>query len=292
MPIVLSQGRSGASLPGIVLPGNTLVSNQVPKVGDYSQVMAKYNPQSYTEVVRPLPINLFYAWYDASEVSSIITNPSDQVTQWSDKSGNNNHLTISTTTFPKYNMSTQKGLKVVDFPVQGNNIGSNFMNVPGVSQSWFVVCKINATFGNAASILSYMTRNPDNGLSSWEMYNYDNDCFIGALGRSVPAPGALILEYGKARINGGTCIDNNYHMFEVVFNREALTTSIYLDGTLKDSKPDALPWNQITGARFKIFANRASSQFCTGSVAEVICMSGASDINRETVERYLTQKWL
>lgn len=294
MPVGLTQqfGTRGGPLQGAVLPVNPANVSQLPKFGTYNYAIRNINPQSLVIASRPLPIGLFYTWYDASESSSIITNPSNDVTQWSDKSGNGNHLTVTTTTLPKYNTRTQKGLKVVDFPIQGNTIGSNFMNVPGTSQSWFIVCQIDATFGNAASILSYMTRNPDNGISSWEMYNYDNDCFIGALGRSVPPPGSLILEYGKPRINGGTCINGSYRLFEVVFNREALTTSIYLDGVLKDSKPDTLPWNQITGARFKLFVNRSSSQFCTGAVAEVICMNSTDTVDRETVEKYLTEKWL
>ena len=136
-----------------------------------------------------------------------------------------------------------------------------------------------------------MTRNPDNGTSSWEIFANDNDCFVGALGRSVPAPGALILNYEPPRISGGQCLNNSYHLFEVAFDRETLTTSVYLDGDLKDSKSDTLPWNQITGARFRIFVGRSSQQFCTGAVAEVICLSGVDTSNRQAVQNYLTQKW-
>lgn len=291
--IILSQGRNSTGIPGAVLPVSPNAAS-IPKVGTYEYLMSKFNPQASLAVIppRPLPVDLFYAWYDASDASSITTNPSNEVTQWRDKSNNNNHLSYTITTLPKYNTKTQKGLNVVDFSVQGNTTGNSFMNIPSVSQTWFVVCKIDATFGNAASVLSYMTRNPDNGKSSWEMYAYDNECFIGALGRSVPAPGAIILEYGKPRINGGVCINGSYRLFEVSFDREAFTTSIYLDGILKDSKPDTLPWTQITGARFKIFTNRASSQFCTGTVAEVICMGGVNSVDRQTVESYLTQKWM
>lgn len=212
-----------------------------------------------TATETPFPSGSFYAWYDASDSTTLklSSTSSTILTAWNDKSNNNNSLTSIVSSNPVYNTKTHNSLQVVEFPTKGS-IGNTFMNVPGVSQTWFIVCQIDATFGNAASILSYMTRNPDNGTSSWEIFANDNDCFVGALGRSVPAPGALILNYEPPRISGGQCLNNSYHLFEVAFDRETLTTSVYLDGDLKDSKSDTLPWNQITGARFRIFVGRSS----------------------------------
>lgn len=231
----------------------------------------------------------FYAWYDASDSSSI-TLSSSRVVTWTDKSNNSNNLNIAVTTFPTYNTRTQNGLKVVDFNTQGNSIGNTFMNVPAVSQSWFIVCQVDAIYGNGASIMSYMTRNPDNGASGWQMYAYDNDVFVGALGRGTPPPGSLNLEYQQPRPIGAS-LNGEYHMFEVTFDRSLSATSVYLNGSLKDSKADTLPFNQITGARFRLFVNRASNQFCTGTAAEVICMNGVSATERNKIEGYLAWKW-
>jgi hypothetical protein len=80
-------------------------------------------------------------------------------------------------------------------------------------------------------------------------------------------------------------------MFEVVFDRSSQTTSVYLDGVLKTTKSDTLPF-MLNGGEIKLFSNRASSQFCTGAIAEIICLGNINSTDRANVQGYLIQKWL
>lgn len=255
-----------------------------------------HSPSSLGRAPKPvvssvvLPTQLFYAWYDASDSSSVLTAPNNEIIAWNDKSLNNNHLTSIISSPPTYNTETQKGHKVVTFSSPGS-ICRTSMNIPATSQTWFMVCKIAQITATPSSIMSYIN-SADQGRSSWQIYAYDEQCFIGALAKGLPAPlSAITLEYDKPRSSGGQCMVPGYHLFEVVVDREGLTTSIFLDGTLKDSKPDNLTWNPLLGT-FKMFANRAGNQFCLGAVAETICMGSTDPNNRKIVQAYLTKKWM
>jgi hypothetical protein len=240
-----------------------------------------------TPTITPTPfLPLLRAWYDASDASSIITSSNDVIT-WKDISGYNNDLT-NITTSPKYNTRTHNGLNVVDFPVQGNSIFRPFMNMSQNSQTWFIVCQVDNTYGNGAGIISYMTRLPDGGASSWQIYSYDNNCFIGAAGRGVPPPGTII-EYQQP-YPIGSCLNGEYNIFEIVFDRNLFTTSSYLNGHLKDSESDTRPF-LVNNGILRLFTNRGNSQFCTGAMAEIICMDSVNSSNRERVEGYLAWKW-
>lgn len=257
--------------------------------------LRKHNPSSISNRTKlnfsrtnVLPTRLMYAWYDASDSSSIVRS-GNQIVQWKDKSDKNNHLTTIILNPPSYYLETQKGLNVATFSSSGS-ICNTSMNVPATSQSWFMVCKIMQTTGNGSSIMSYI--NPvEQGQSSWQIYAYDNECFVGALARGLAPTGPITLEYNKPRIFGGQCLGNDYHMFEIEFNRETSTTSVYLDGILKDTKLDNLPWNPSSSI-FKMFVNRAGNQFCLGAVAETICIGSVAPDDVQIIRKYLTAKWL
>jgi len=234
----------------------------------------------------PIPSQLFYAWYDASD-SSTVTTSVNNVTEWRDKSGSNNHLTPPTAIYPTYNTRTHNGLNVVDFPTQGAYIKKTSATIQNNNQTWFIVCQVDNTYGNGSSILSFNTL--DSGPSSWQIYAYDNLCFVGALLRGIGGT-SMSIEYQPPRPIG-SCLNGTYHMFEIVFDRSSQTTSTYLDGVLKNTKSDTLPFI-LNGGEIKLFSNRASSQFCTGAIAEIICLGNINSTDRANVQGYLIQKWL
>jgi hypothetical protein len=47
----------------------------------------------------------------------------------------------------------------------------------------------------------------------------------------------------------------------------------------------------LNGGEIKFFSNRASSQFCTGAIAEVICLGNINSTDRANIRNYLSQKW-
>jgi hypothetical protein len=229
---------------------------------------------------------LFYVWYDASD-SSTVTTSANNITEWRDKSGNNNHLTPATLIYPTYNTRTQKGLNVVNFPTQGAYIKKSSATIQNNSQTWFMVCQIDNTYGNGASITSVSTT--DGNASSYQLYAYDNSCFIGALLRGVGITGVTV-EY-QPPVPVGVCLNGSYYIFEFTFDRTTQTTSTYLNGVLKDSKSDTLPF-LLNGGELRFFVNRGLTQFCTGAIAEVICLGSTNSTDRSTIRNYLTQKWL
>lgn len=98
------------------------------------------------------------AWYDGSDTSTI-TQASNLVSQWNDKSGNALHATAAGALRPTTNTSTQNGKNIIDFSgTTYMTLPSGLYTVPNGANTMFVVSKrtseaatINTTVGMAAA---------------------------------------------------------------------------------------------------------------------------------------------
>jgi len=90
---------------------------------DLSSAAAQVKTNSYIATAKiPTEISGLIAWYDAQDLASITKDGSDLVSQWNDKSGNNNHFLQSTAARkPKYVYSAINSLPAL----QGYHDGAN-----------------------------------------------------------------------------------------------------------------------------------------------------------------------
>ena len=91
-----------------------MVGDTIPDL-NYTISGWKDNDSNLSIGANPASFSTLKLWLDASD-SSTITHSSNAVSQWNDKSGNNNHATQATSSNkPSTNTSSQNGLNVLDF---------------------------------------------------------------------------------------------------------------------------------------------------------------------------------
>ncbi len=93
----------------------------------------------------PLDIELLKLWLDASDTSTV-THIAGAVSQWDDKSGNDNHVTQGTgSAQPATGTRTTNGRNVLDFAGSRYlNIPSGLFSVPGDANTIFIVYENDA----------------------------------------------------------------------------------------------------------------------------------------------------
>ena len=223
------------------------------------------------------PANLsgLFLWLDAADASTITLNGSS-VSQWNDKSGNNNHATQSTASDqPSYGTTTINTKNVVDFA------SGKFM-ITGYRPS------LNRTI---AAVVQYKTTS---GLKT----------IMGARRstneRSYFGVNSGVVRAGVAELSGlagGTvAIDTTYTQIlshgQGAVNKEA---HHYLDGT-EDVAPDTFTGDIGSGVNYMIggFNDQGSvhgSKY-SGRMAEFIITDNMiSDSDRQKLEGYLAHKW-
>ena len=88
----------------------------------------EHNDSNLSIGANPASFSTLKLWLDASD-DSTITHSSNAVSQWNDKSGNNNHATQGTSSNkPSTNTSSQNGLNVLDF-------SDDFLFIPNTSSA-------------------------------------------------------------------------------------------------------------------------------------------------------------
>lgn len=91
------------------------------------------------------PISGYNGWFDALDTASL-TLTSSQVSQWSDKSGNGNHLTQATAASqPNYGLGQINGLPCLQFDGSNDSLASTALSGSDRTSSLFVVICIHAT---------------------------------------------------------------------------------------------------------------------------------------------------
>ena len=215
------------------------------------------------------------AWYDASDSSTITKNSSNEVTEWADKSGNNNNVTGVDD--PITGASTQNSLNVIDHD------GGAFFELDDLSTPTsgnlqaFIVCNVTAVDNNWDSILAM-----DASSNDWTLQAGRNGSFQGAI--------SFTNQPNATTGTGGTNL-SGYHIYcaDLDFTVDS-QYQLLLDGELIANQRT---YNSKLASTvdFKIFANRAENRFPEGSVAEVILLDNTDNLTRQKVEGYLAHKW-
>jgi len=226
----------------------------------------------------PAEINTF-AWYDASDSSTITKNALNEVSQWNDKSGNGNHATQTTgASQPSTNTSTRNGLNVLDFSSDFlvSPININRSTMPDLSI--FTVFASKSTTGNDGLFGS------DNG--GWDRFALLNfDLNEGAEWGISNAEGTIPFEPARTP-------DTDYHVLSIVLDNGVSNGSLVsLDGAtptaFTESAGDGSHNTTAIGA-----LNHKGHYSMNAYLAEMIFIDSlVSTSDRHKIEGYLAHKW-
>ena len=250
--------------PGFSSPATTA---EVQAMVDLANAVAPGAPTNVTATLGAIEGTAFDVndlspalWLDAADASTI-TETGGKVSQWDDKSGNNNHLTQGTdASQPTTGTRTQNGLNVLDFT------GDYLTKVFALNQPYtiFAVVKTDAPssslyfFGNTNSSFPYF--GTWNG-GTWQCYN------------------------GGGSLDSSTAPDTSYHLLDAISN--GASGELFLDGTSED----AVGGGSLDLAGFTIGGRNSVSSW-NGTIAEIIVIdSDPTDAERQIIEGYLAHKW-
>ncbi|NBV57980.1 MAG: hypothetical protein EBR72_09350 [Bacteroidetes bacterium] len=227
----------------------------------------------------PLLLNNLFAWYDASDLTTI-TDTSGEVTVWADKSGNSRDLTGVDN--PVTGTSSQNSLNVIDLD------GGDYFELDGLSTPTsgdlqaFIVCNVTIVSNNADSILAMLPPAGDASSEGWQLQAGRANRFRGRLD---------FLSQTDTSTGVGDTDLSGYHIYcaDLDFNDDQ-KYRLLVDGQLIASEK-AYNSKLASTVDFKIFANRRENQFPQGSIAEVILLDNTDNLTRQKVEGYLAHKW-
>ena len=246
------------------------VGDSIPDDLNWTATGWKYNDVILPTGANPAALANLALWLDAAD-SSTITESSGLVSQWSDKSGNNNHATQSTTA----NKPLLNG-NSIEFDGTDDTLSIAHGVVPDSNEASmvFLVANCDATSGNDGFItngrftsgqsFSYRT----NGTSGVTWYSWGND------------------------LSGVSSTSNSplkVHSLELSVTDN--TFKIYHDGTLKGTK-SSFTGTANAGSETGFLGRTSTNEYLEGSIKEVIISKQEpSDSIRKSVEGYLAHKW-
>jgi hypothetical protein len=230
----------------------------------------KHSDASAAIGANPAALPNLALWLDASDTSTI-THTSNAVSQWSDKSGNSNHATQSTSGSKPLFDTNQ-----ILFDGSNDSLTLAHGVVPDSNQASmvFLVANCDATSGNdgfitngrftSAQSFSYRT----NGTSQVTWYSWGNDL----VGVSSTSNSPLKVHALELSVTGNTF-------------------KIYHDGTLKGTK-SSFTGTANAGSETGFLGRTSTNEYLEGSIKEVIISKQEpSDSVRKSVEGYLAHKW-
>ncbi len=218
--------------------------------------------------------------FDASDLSSIVMDSANRVSDWIDTAGVAQTVTASGAARPTYATNILGGRSVIDFAntQELNLAGVNFTDIVGLDSGTFFMVNLQ----DGAQVAANGPFGIDNGLN-------DRYVYLGTWGDTI------FYDHGDA-VGGGRISkvqpggwDDTFHITE--FYRNQNNAEIYLEGSLFHNglMTDTLSAGQ---ASLEIGNDEGGATGFSGDVAEVIMFSDAiSDSSRDLVNEYLSFKY-
>jgi len=231
-------------------------------------------PLFETRSFEPSQINGLKLWLDATD-SSTLSASSNTVTQWSDQSGNGQHLTASGD--PQTGTRSLNTKNVVDFDGSGDYFESSSAYASGNNFSILMVAGIDAIDHVNDSLFSIRQTvdHPSFQMQTTGTSEYKFNFVTTGMGTSNTF---------------STTARHGPSIYELVFNDATDLLEAFIDGTSLGTTPYTAPPHQ--GNKLVVFANRGRNAFPDGFVAEMISTTSAhSTANRQNLEGYLAHKW-
>ncbi len=238
-------------------------------------------------------------WLDAADSSTLfdsvvggnLVGSGGTVARWQDKSGNNRHVTQSTAAnCPTRVVGSQNGKDVLNFDGSDDNltIANSFLNnLSGLTV--FVVNKWSLNTSGKGAVFSYGAVGVNNtdilysqGFpESTTRFAQVNSGADGSATFASSAPSSYIIE--TFAFNGSAA--GNSNKLKIFENSSAKTLSSY---TVPDKTASPTSPTFMVGGYFSF----PSNYYYKGQIAEIIILPyAASDLQREAIERYLSNKW-
>ena len=222
-------------------------------------------------LVPQLPSDLNISlWLDASDLSTI-THSNGSVSQWADKSGNENNASQATDSYMPTLISNGLGGKsVVQFDGINDYITSSDLNITQ-SYTIFLVAKTN----NNANGREYLFDGVGDITSHRSLIALDN--------------GGTIQMWAGSWANSNFDTPAEAFVISAIFDDS--NSSLSLNGTsvtgLNVSNRSLNQWNQNWSESFNV-----NNDFLDGSIAEFIIVDeSVSTVSQAAVEAYLAYKW-
>ena len=213
-------------------------------------------------------------WLDASD-SSTITH-SGNVSQWDDKSGNNNHVSQGTASKqPTTGTRTVNGLNVIDFD-GGDYLEKTSFSVPSSGNiAIFAVADID-TINDVNDSIFCMDATNDFQFDSVSGSQFDGAIDVeGTVGSDVNLNGGPFEALSIYNVNFDFTGSGVYNAFINGTHRTASSYSNKLD----------------VSQTLRIMANRSSLEAIDGAIAEFIVTEDCTSETRQQIEGYLAHKW-
>ena len=264
----------------MVLNGDSLsisLGDAIPDDLNWTATGWKYSDASLAIGTHPNNLSNVALWLDATD-SSTITQTSNAVSQWNDKSGNNHHASQSTSDRqPLVNTNSIGGKTAILFD-GSDSLGASTRLGLGANPAItvFVVCNI-FTDNNTDDRIFHLGNNSNSlsvgaGSQGWS-WRYDGG---NELYGSVSHGTDYLLAY--TRPSAG-----NYASAKLFINGTEQTRA---SGGNDSGSPTS------TTANFKIGSNyNGGGNFINGYIGEIIVIESDSSSDRYGIEGYLAHKW-
>jgi len=220
----------------------------------------------------PLQLPNLLAWYDASDSGTIDdSTDSGRVEQWSDKSGNNYHLTQTTLADKPYTGRTINGLPAVDFRAAQELERTDTFGVTGnPALTICFICELDTTTGRIITMDG--SASASIGIQSDASWRHNDGSNIFA----TPPTGETLIFTARRR-SGDTYADS-----EMRYKRADAAFSSVSSGS---STPN------LTGTNTHLGSGNATG-YLDGAIGEIIVYNSyLSDDDVTKVESYLVRKY-
>jgi hypothetical protein len=268
----LSTNTTSTKIYEIIVYNSVLTDAQRQQVEGYLAYKWSLNslfPTTTPPANPPTGLGNCLLWYDAADSTSITKGVSNNITEWRDKSGNNNHLSKYSGATADAILTTDPGLQtnsVVYFPNGAVLANSKAISYTPGSTPVFVVARLTAMSSTNIDLVFEFMDDRNNSLGDMSLRYISSILFYPGNGGDYG--------YNIAYVNGSAS--------------PPTTTSTYSSWHLLYS-----PSAQATGSsRVSLSAANGSGRFFIGYIGEVIVFqNGLSMFDRQRVERYLATKW-
>jgi len=198
----------------------------------------------------PTDVATLEAWWDGDDLSSI-TESSNAVSQWDDKSGNSHDLVQATgANQPTYTTSVLAGRAGIVFDGTNDRLSNTSINMTR-PYAVLLVCKTdNATGGDRQYAFDGRTTSPD------------SRSLLALRGDSTNRPSIWAGSWGQH----ADTTDTNFHVFRAYFN--GASSSIGIDGDVD-----------------------ATADFLDGTICEIVVLDSPSASDMNDIEGYLAWRW-
>lgn len=227
----------------------------------------------------PNDINNLHSWHESKV--DVTINGSNQVLQWDDISGNNNHLIAPLSAFTPYYVNQTVGTKiknvVANFSSNTISILSGTTTFPSISTNSlyiFTVAKKNSSGGAS----EYFFRGPE-----FRLFGSNNNSLVASVGGNTSPTNAVT----------GSIVTDIYYSMRIVHNVGTTTQSLTINNGLPNSNNNVSSGLDLF--RFIMFSQSGGQVPVDSgdvSIAEVIIYTdNLTNLEVQQVENYLKIKY-